>query len=597
MLAFELLFLIWLFEAPAFGASQKDANDCLTHEPERVIPGCTRVLSDRNRRLPQHLRAVIYVRRGFAWRTKGDLNRAIVDYDEAIRLDPKVDNSHLNRGLAHSNKSELNAAVADFSEAIRLNPKSTMALLNRGAEYTKKGDFDRAIADLTETIRLDPENKDALVALEKARAANASPSAPQTTPSIVLAPTVPSVSAAPLEGPAKDSSSYGSQRSQADIPTPALAIPGWVDRLMRNPEDQELWAAELERQKGLYELLALRGRSRPRDPLLALATANNLQLQGIALRHLKRYDESLRMLSRSLDVLAALQGLQDCLSGRRSSVCDEIVRLRMMTWAYFANVYDDLQDSSNTERYRKLALSLAETEADYRNHLGNLTSFYLRSDDWEHAIQVVFEEITDAVAHKHKVKTHVAYSVAQSVYRQLAEGLSWERKTARRRSDDPRDFVDNWGLGIGRTFKYGMTNAHEDSATMVSLFHQQRQFGFDQQRGIVLTDSEKYLTGYSSDEEFRRNLDVEQYVRLQLADGHFEFAAKYLYYRDLNSAFIETEAGHLRCFAESASATSFDEVIERMETVPILTVSDYTRRAIQLLTLGAEFVRMNCQPG
>ena len=50
-------------------------------------------------------------------------------------------------------KGDLDKAVADFSEAIRLNPGDPFAYVNRGCAYGEKGDFDKAIADSTEAIR------------------------------------------------------------------------------------------------------------------------------------------------------------------------------------------------------------------------------------------------------------------------------------------------------------------------------------------------------------------------------------------------------------------------------------------------------------
>ena len=61
-----------------------------------------------------------------------------------------------NRGLAYSNKRETDRAIADYSEAIRLNPKYSFALNNRGILYSDKRDYDKAIADYSEALRLAP---------------------------------------------------------------------------------------------------------------------------------------------------------------------------------------------------------------------------------------------------------------------------------------------------------------------------------------------------------------------------------------------------------------------------------------------------------
>ena len=65
--------------------------------------------------------------------------------------------SHNNRGNAWRNKKEYDKAIADYTEAIRLDPKFVIAYYNRGVAWRKKKECDKAIADYTEAIRLDPK--------------------------------------------------------------------------------------------------------------------------------------------------------------------------------------------------------------------------------------------------------------------------------------------------------------------------------------------------------------------------------------------------------------------------------------------------------
>ena len=101
--------------------------------------------------------AVAYANRGAAYKEKGDLDRAIADYDAAIRLDPKLAVAYNNRGFAYDKKGDLDRVIADYDAAIRLDPKYAVAYANRGAAYEEKGDLDRAIADYDAAIRLDPK--------------------------------------------------------------------------------------------------------------------------------------------------------------------------------------------------------------------------------------------------------------------------------------------------------------------------------------------------------------------------------------------------------------------------------------------------------
>ncbi len=61
-----------------------------------------------------------------------------------------------NRGATFANLNEHQRAIQDFDEAIRLDPTYATAYSNRGNSYTKMGNPQRAIADYDEAIRLDP---------------------------------------------------------------------------------------------------------------------------------------------------------------------------------------------------------------------------------------------------------------------------------------------------------------------------------------------------------------------------------------------------------------------------------------------------------
>ena len=61
--------------------------------------------------------------RGFSWLQREEPDKAITDYDEAIRINPKFAEAYLNRGHAHRKKGEHGKAKEDFEEAGRLNSR------------------------------------------------------------------------------------------------------------------------------------------------------------------------------------------------------------------------------------------------------------------------------------------------------------------------------------------------------------------------------------------------------------------------------------------------------------------------------------------
>ena len=88
--------------------------------------------------------------RGNAWRGKGDLDNAIADYNEAIRLDPNFAFPYNGRASAFLNKGDFDRAIDDYSQVIRLDPTLAAPYSNRALAWRDKGDFDRALADADE---------------------------------------------------------------------------------------------------------------------------------------------------------------------------------------------------------------------------------------------------------------------------------------------------------------------------------------------------------------------------------------------------------------------------------------------------------------
>jgi tetratricopeptide (TPR) repeat protein len=98
--------------------------------------------------------AITYVSRGVAKDKQGDLNGALADYNQAIKIYPKFPSAYFDRGLIKQRRGDLNGAMADYNRAIAVNPRYGLVYRNRGNLKQRKGDTSGAIADFNQAIKL-----------------------------------------------------------------------------------------------------------------------------------------------------------------------------------------------------------------------------------------------------------------------------------------------------------------------------------------------------------------------------------------------------------------------------------------------------------
>jgi tetratricopeptide (TPR) repeat protein len=96
------------------------------------------------------------VMRGVGWLEKGELDNAIKDFDECIRIDPTSAVAFNSRGTAWYGKKEIDRSIKDFNEAIRLDPTFAFVFYNRGRLLQEsRKEYDKALKDYDKAIRLD----------------------------------------------------------------------------------------------------------------------------------------------------------------------------------------------------------------------------------------------------------------------------------------------------------------------------------------------------------------------------------------------------------------------------------------------------------
>lgn len=148
---------MFVLGATAMAQSNEDARKCaeIDNNPDLAIEHCTKAISSGQ--LAERPLSVTHFNRGNAFLQKGDFDKAIVDYDAAIKLDPQYAPAYRNRGGAWFAKGEADRSLADLDAAIARDPRSAPSFYNRARLLLLKGEFSRAVTDLDAALRLSPE--------------------------------------------------------------------------------------------------------------------------------------------------------------------------------------------------------------------------------------------------------------------------------------------------------------------------------------------------------------------------------------------------------------------------------------------------------
>jgi tetratricopeptide (TPR) repeat protein len=140
LLAASLLCIAFVQGAAATGAEpakdmRVDPALCLAaslaRDDDRTVATCGTLIDNAKTEKADRIKALIA--RGAAYERKEMVERAIADYDGALRLDPSLADIHNSRGELFRKKGDLPKAVIDFSAAIKLNPDHLAARANHRA--------------------------------------------------------------------------------------------------------------------------------------------------------------------------------------------------------------------------------------------------------------------------------------------------------------------------------------------------------------------------------------------------------------------------------------------------------------------------------
>ncbi|MBX3548847.1 MAG: tetratricopeptide repeat protein [Xanthobacteraceae bacterium] len=136
-------------------ASAQTANDCyqatLKTDDQAIIRICTQAL-DRGG-LSNEDRSITTSNRGLGYLRIKEYDKAIIDFSEALLINPKNPYSFNFRGECWREKGNFERALADFESALNVNPDFTGAFYNRGLTYERQGKIEDARSEYNKGLQ------------------------------------------------------------------------------------------------------------------------------------------------------------------------------------------------------------------------------------------------------------------------------------------------------------------------------------------------------------------------------------------------------------------------------------------------------------
>lgn len=110
--------------------------------------------------------APFYKARGDLHYSQGRLEEAIADFGQAIKRDSKLRDAYFQRALAREDSGDLDGALSDYTDALRLRP-SAVVYCNRAMVQANRGDYEGAVEDCQSAVELDPDDPQASQLLDQ----------------------------------------------------------------------------------------------------------------------------------------------------------------------------------------------------------------------------------------------------------------------------------------------------------------------------------------------------------------------------------------------------------------------------------------------
>ncbi len=104
---------------------------------------------------------VAHINLGNALLQKGQVENAIVQYQEVLKIQPNYADAHYNLGNALLKKGAVDESIDQFQQALQINPTIAEACINLGNALLQKGRVDEATAQFEQALQINPASVEA----------------------------------------------------------------------------------------------------------------------------------------------------------------------------------------------------------------------------------------------------------------------------------------------------------------------------------------------------------------------------------------------------------------------------------------------------
>lgn len=151
------LVLVLGFAAAAYAGIYDDVNNAVRAHGDGDIMYAfeqySKIIESGELKSDPKILAYIYNNRAVIWLQQGNDQKAMEDYEEALKLHPEPA-AYFNRGLIKAQRGDVQSALKDYDKAIELNPEFWKAHQERGHARLALGDVVGGRSDLAEAARL-----------------------------------------------------------------------------------------------------------------------------------------------------------------------------------------------------------------------------------------------------------------------------------------------------------------------------------------------------------------------------------------------------------------------------------------------------------